>query len=371
MSTTEYNFKEITDNLIAAYAKHCLALAQRVSISKLALKKFNSLQARDKPLIQQVLSISNCMDRYNDPVALDKVLDTIDLPKIYLAIDKRMSEDKNTKFAYEDYLVMELLHYFKRDFFKWITKPKCPVCHESGDNISSIGTAAPPAVNPDEISRIEKYSCSKCGTSIEFPRYNNASKLLDTRCGRCGEWVNCFLLILKSLLATNSRVRYVWNHEDHVWCEYYSTSLKRWVHLDPCEDAFDNPTLYCQNWGKKMSFVIGIGEGYVIDLSDKYITVPGKQIDKRTLISNARLVDTFITLINYEKLLRYYIEFIDIQPSPGHQKLLNLYYDIILMNNVEKLQISQRHPSPSTNSDMPKGRQTGGPEWTKNRGEDG
>ena len=31
---------------------------------------------------------------------------------------------------------------------------------------------------------------------------------------------------------------------DHVWAEYWSKSKARWVHLDPCEDAFDQPLLY-------------------------------------------------------------------------------------------------------------------------------
>ena len=35
---------------------------------------------------------------------------------------------------------------------------------------------------------------------IEFPRINNPVTLLTTRRGRCGEWVNCFMLILQALI---------------------------------------------------------------------------------------------------------------------------------------------------------------------------
>ena len=35
---------------------------------------------------------------------------------------------------------------------------------------------------------------------------------------------------------------------DHVWAEYYSAAQRRWVHLDPCEDAYDQPLLYEVSW---------------------------------------------------------------------------------------------------------------------------
>ena len=85
---------------------------------------------------------------------------------------------------------------------------------------------------------------------------------------RCGEYANCFALILASL---GFDTRHVVDWTDHVWCEVWIDVLGnsggggdspgnmvinsgpqpgRWVHCDPAEAAADSPLMYEQGWGK-------------------------------------------------------------------------------------------------------------------------
>ncbi|KAG2786851.1 hypothetical protein PC129_g16975 [Phytophthora cactorum] len=195
---------------------------------------------------------------------------------------------------YQDELVKQLLHWFKREFFTWMNQPRCSSCNH--EKTRSVRTEGPntPEERAGQAGRVEVYMCPSCGAFTRFPRYNNPVKLLDTRTGRCGEWANCFTLCCR---AMGFEARYVLDVTDHVWTEVYSEHFKRWLHCDSCEDQLDCPLTYEVGWGKKLSYIFSFSHDEVVDTARRYTQNWAEMRARRQDVSETWL-QTTISQIN-------------------------------------------------------------------------
>ena len=133
-----------------------------------------------------------------------------------------------------------------------------------------------------QAARTELYLCSSCNATTRFPRYNDVTRVLNTRQGRCGEYS---MLMMRLLQALGYSARWTADKADHVWTEVYlpssatttsssssatnnanSTSSDgegdkgSWIHVDPCEAAIDEPYIY-QSWGKNQTYIFSYSVG--------------------------------------------------------------------------------------------------------------
>ncbi|KAM4689270.1 peptide-N(4)-(N-acetyl-beta-glucosaminyl)asparagine amidase isoform 2-T2 [Discoglossus pictus] len=248
------------------------------------IKLFKSLQAN-----------SQHVRMYEKPELQQKALETIPVAELKKKAEEKLlqtkSLDADTTLNEEDFLMLELLRWFKEDFFKWVNSLPCSQC--GGQTI--VKDALSPST--DDLrwgaNRVENHYCEKCQHSNRFPRYNDPGRLLESRCGRCGEWANCFTLCCRAL---GLEARYVWDSTDHVWTEVFSTSQSRWLHCDPCENACDKPLLYEVGWGKKLSYIIAFSKDEVVDVTWRYSCKHDEVISRRTDVRESWLRQTIAGL---------------------------------------------------------------------------
>ncbi|KAM3858299.1 peptide-N(4)-(N-acetyl-beta-glucosaminyl)asparagine amidase [Diretmus argenteus] len=288
---------------------------------------------------------------YENPELQQKARIHIPHQDLSSAADDKLTQakeaDPECKLRKEDFLLLELLRWFKQDFFSWVDRLPCSCCGGSTQTTDSL--------NPTTedlhwgAQRVENHYCQTCQLSTRFPRYNNPEKLLETRRGRCGEWANCFTLCCRAL---GLDARYIWDSTDHVWTEVYSLSQRRWLHCDPCENACDKPLLYEVGWGKKLAYVLAFSKDQVVDVTWRYSCKHPEVLTRRTRVQEAWLLRTInqLNTVRQQSL------------SPERKKEL---LDRLLVELVEF--ISPKKPKPGELG----GRNSGSLAWRIARGETG
>ncbi|KAG6353992.1 hypothetical protein INS49_004963 [Diaporthe citri] len=245
-----------------------------------------------------LFTLCNVPMKWEDNELLDLALKEIDLKSIYSDaeeenehfVSRARSQGVGTKpeWGYQDCVIRALSRYFSRSFFTRVTSPPCEACASKLPTLPRGNTQPNDKERAGNAHAVELYQCAekRCQSYTRFPRYWDVGTLLRTRRGREGEGANCFGMICRAL---GSRVRWVSNAEDNIWTEVYSDHQQRWVHVDPCAAAWDNPLLYTETMGQRLSYCVAFSSDGATDVTRRYVRAPGHAL-ARTQCSEAELL---------------------------------------------------------------------------------
>lgn len=144
----------------------------------------------ENQIVSSILSSLKCFELYKDLQLHAKVKKLCPWEQLSLESSKKMTAIKrNAKeepisIDSRDLFLIELLDWFKKDFFTWFQEPNCKNCPDKQMKILRYDDDCTMEEKKWAASRVEIYTCPVCKDEYRFPRYNHPLKLLDTRTGR-------------------------------------------------------------------------------------------------------------------------------------------------------------------------------------------
>ena len=333
------------------FTNKCTSLLNKKKDEIEQFKKKEKMKELNKKILQRDFEFMEIIHLFEERIASYK--DKEMQKKIIEIIPKRPLGSTSEQY------VKILLKWYKKEFFSWCNKPKCPQCGQNDKNLSVISYGDKP--NSEEKNflayRTEKYICNNCNKEVRFARYNKTIKLLETRTGRCSEWSNLFGGIL---YTCGFKVRLINNFEDHVWNEFYNEEEKRWIHIDSCEEAYDTPLVYEQGWGRVMTFILGLSDDGLVEVTPRYV--------KDWKIVNERRSEKMI--IKLQKIMEEVNKKMMAGINPEEMKNIEERRKNEIESFEKKIKLDLFGEGNINVNDAEKiGRQSGSLEWRKNRGE--
>jgi peptide-N4-(N-acetyl-beta-glucosaminyl)asparagine amidase len=311
--------------------------------------------------INRVLSAHRTVSMFKDSTLQATALSLIPSDKLrhnaQLKFEKYQEENQGSSVnvhQLDHFIIKELLHWFKHEFFQWVNEPPCDHCKQQTTRL--LGRAEPNVYERQGLaSVVEVYQCNNCKQLTRFARYNHAGRLLETRKGRCGEWAQCFTILC---IAMGYKARFVTDWTDHVWTEVFIEG--RWQHADSCEETLDAPLMYESGWGKKLNLVIAAGFDELVDVTRRYT----RQFYSEEFQNRRRqlgISEDFIV----QSLLSMNTQ-LEIFMTVEQQQALRFMQE----QEQEELRATQREASGIKKEEL-LARQSGSKEWIESRGEAG
>lgn len=150
--------------------------------------QFHFITQTEKQIVSTVLSSLKCFELYKDLQVHAKVKELCPWETLSLESSKKMTAIKrNSKeeisIDSRDLFLIELLNWFKKEFFTWFHEPNCTNCPTEQMRFSRYDQCSQEEKRW-RASQVEVYSCAICRSEFRFPRYNHPLKLLETRTGK-------------------------------------------------------------------------------------------------------------------------------------------------------------------------------------------